>query len=313
MFFSCVSVQKEVDVQVIPLSGIINDRNQEISGMDWYKNNLILLPENLNGYLFSIPKSELHLRMRSIDTTSIKPEKIPFVTPNYKEILPGFDSFEAIAFRGDEVYIAIEIRYPDSMATVLARGHVDPLTREVVLPEQNLIHFPVPKFIDNMSYESLLIDKTNIFAFFESNGRNLIDTAYALSYSLQSKLVKSIDLPFIEYRITDVTKIEDNKFWAINYFFPRDSVLLRPSDDLLVQKFGEGESHLRSDRVERLIEFEMKGGVLNLTNRAPIQLVLEGENTSRKWEALSRYDNEGFLLATDKYPATMLVFVPFRK
>ena len=55
MFFSCVSVQKEVDVQVIPLSGIINDRNQEISGMDWYKNNLILLPENLNGYLFSIP------------------------------------------------------------------------------------------------------------------------------------------------------------------------------------------------------------------------------------------------------------------
>ena len=313
MFFSCVSVQKEVDVQVIPLSGISNDRNQEISGMDWYKNNLILLPENLNGYLFSIPKSELHLRMRSIDTTSIKPEKIPFVTPNYKEILPGFDSFEAIAFRGDEVYIAIEIRYPDSMATVLARGHVDPLTREVVLPEQNLIHFPVPKFIDNMSYESLLIDKTNIFAFFESNGRNLIDTAYALSYSLQSKLVKSIDLPFIEYRITDVTKIEDNKFWAINYFFPRDSVLLRPSDDLLVQKFGEGESHLRSDRVERLIEFEMKGGVLNLTNRAPIQLVLEGENTSRKWEALSRYDNEGFLLATDKYPTTMLVFVPFRK
>ena len=120
-------------------------------------------------------------------------------------------------------------------------------------------------------------------------------------------------MPFIEYRITDVTKIEDNKFWAINYFFPRDSVLLRPSDDLLVQKFGEGESHLRSDRVERLIEFEMKGGVLNLTNRAPIQLVLEGENTSRKWEALSRYDNEGFLLATDKYPTTMLVFVPFRK
>ena len=29
--------------------------------------------------------------------------------------------------------------------------------------------------------------------------------------------------------------------------------------------------------------------------------------------ALSRYDNEGSLLATDKYPKTMLVFVPFKK
>ena len=310
MFFSCGSIQKEIKVQVIPLSGIINDRDQEISGMDWYKDNLVLLPENLNGYLFSIPKSELHLRIQSIDTTSIKPEKIPFITPNYKENLPGFDSFEAIAFRGNEVYVAIEIRYPDSMATVLARGHVNPLTREIILPEQNLIQFPVPKFIDNMSYESLLIDKTNIFAFFESNGRNLIDSAYALSYSLKSKLVKSIDIPFIEYRITDVTKIEDNKFWAINYFFPRDSALLKPSDDLLVQKFGEGESHLGSDRVERLIELEIQEGVVNLTGRAPIQLVLEGEKTSRKWEALSKYDDEGFLLATDKYPTTMLVFVP---
>ena len=310
MFFSCGSIQKEIEVQAIPLSGIINDRDQEISGMDWYKDNLVLLPENLNGYLFSIPKSELHLRIQSIDTTSIKPEKIPFVTPNYEESLPGFDSFEAIAFRGDEVYVAIEIRYPDSMATVLARGHVNPLTREIILPEQNLIHFPVPKFIDNMSYESLLIDKTNIFAFFESNGRNLIDSAYALSYSLKSKLVKSVDVPFIEYRITDVTKIEDNKFWAINYFFPRDSALLKPSDDLLVQKFGEGESHLGSDRVERLIEFEIQEGVVSLTGRAPIQLVLEGEKTSRKWEALSKYDDEGFLLATDKYPTTMLVFVP---
>ena len=119
---------------------------------------------------------------------------------------------------GDEVYIAIEIRYPDSMATLLARGHVNPLTKEVVLPEQNLVHLPVPKFVNNMSYESLLINKTDIFAFFESNGRNLVDSAYALSYSLKSKFVKSIALPSIEYRITDVTKIENNKFWAINYF-----------------------------------------------------------------------------------------------
>ena len=310
MFYSCASTYKEADVQIIPLLGIINDRDQEISGMDWYKNNLILLPENLNGYLFSIPKTELHLRISSIDTTPIKPERIPFKTPNYKESLPGFDSFEAIAFRGDEVYVSIEIRYPDSMATLMARGHVNPLTREVVLPEQNLVQFKVPKFIDNMSYESLIIDGTNIFAFFESNGKNLLDSAYALSYSLKSKLIKKSRMPFIEYRITDVTKIYNNRFWAINYFFPRDSAILKPFNDPLAQKYGEGETHIRSDRVERLIEFEISKGEINLTDQAPIQLVLEGEKTSRKWEAISKYDNEGFLLATDKYPTTMLVFVP---
>ena len=33
----------------VPLDGLITDRKQEISGMTTYKDNLILLPENLNG------------------------------------------------------------------------------------------------------------------------------------------------------------------------------------------------------------------------------------------------------------------------
>ena len=66
-----------------------------------------------------------------------------------------------------------------------------------------------------------------------------------------------------------------------------------------------------SDRVERLVEFRLKDKKIDLTNRAPLELRLEGEKTSRKWEALARYDNEGFLIATDKYPTTILAFIPF--
>ena len=107
-------IAKNVPIEEIYLEGLITNPKQEISGMDWYNDNLILLPENLNGYVFAIKKSELDSRINGNDTTTIFPEQIKFNTPNYKELVPGFDSFEAIAFRGYEVYLTIEIRFADS-------------------------------------------------------------------------------------------------------------------------------------------------------------------------------------------------------
>ena len=47
-------VSKEVRPYYIKINGPMADRKQEISGMDWYEDNLLLLPENLNGYIFLI-------------------------------------------------------------------------------------------------------------------------------------------------------------------------------------------------------------------------------------------------------------------
>ena len=107
-------VSKEVSPYYIKINGPMAERSQEISGMDWYNDNLILLPENLNGYVFAIKKTELDSRINDNDTTTIFPEQIKFNTPNYKELVPGFDSFESIAFRGYEVYITIEIKFPEA-------------------------------------------------------------------------------------------------------------------------------------------------------------------------------------------------------
>ena len=38
-------LSKEVSTKTIELSGPITDKNQEISGMDWYNDNLFFLPE----------------------------------------------------------------------------------------------------------------------------------------------------------------------------------------------------------------------------------------------------------------------------
>ena len=314
LMFSCSTKQTiERAPTLLKIGGPMKNSDEEISGMDWYNDNLILLPENLNGYVFAIKKAELDSRIIGNDTTIIFPEQIKLNTPNYKELVPGFDSFEAIAFRGYEVYLTIEIRFADSMSCLLARGHIDEKTLEITVPEQNLTVIDVPKYVDNMSYESLVIDEDRVIALFEANGDSLIKDPYALSINSSGNDIIKYPLSSINYRIADATRIDkNNRFWVINYFFPGDRKVLKPSNDILASKYGNGPSHSRSNRVERLVEYEIRNEKVSLTKSAPIEIKLEGEKTSRKWEALARYENEGFLIATDKYPKphTLLAFLP---
>ena len=307
---------KEIKPIYIPIGGDIANSSQEISGMDWYKDNLFLLPENLNGYVFCINKQLLDLKINNNDTTKIIPKKIKFNTPNYKQIIPGFDSFESIAFRGYEVYITIEIKFPDSMSCVLVRGHIDEKSLEITIPEQTLTTLDVPTYVDNLSYETLVIKDDQIYALFETYGSNLIPKPYAFSVGISGNEIKKYPISNINYRITDATKIDQyNKFWVINYFFPRDKKSLNPSDnDILVKKYGQGPTHSVSDRVERIVEYKINNNNIVLTNSPHIEIELDGEKISRNWEALARYENKGFLIATDKYPKpnTILAYIPFK-
>ena len=298
---------------ILKISGPMKNSDEEISGMDWYNNNLIMLPENLNGYAFAIKKSDLDSRINSSDTSAIKPKKINFNTPNYKKLIPGFDSFEAIAFRGYEVYLTIEIKFPDSMSCFIARGHIDAQTLDITIPKQNLTQISVPTYVDNMSYESLVVDKDRIIALFEANGDSLIKSPYVISINSSGNDIFKYQTSSINYRIADATRVDkNNRFWAINYFFPRDRGVLKPGDDILASKYGQDLTHSKSERVERLVEYKIHNKKVLITNNPPIEIKLEGEKTSRKWEAIARYEDRGFLLATDKYPKpyTLLAYVP---
>ena len=46
-------------IREILLAGEITNPDNEISGMDWYKEQLYLLPENATDYLFIIPKKQI--------------------------------------------------------------------------------------------------------------------------------------------------------------------------------------------------------------------------------------------------------------
>jgi hypothetical protein len=312
VFLFSFGVAGEIQYQPIFLSGLITNPKQEISGMDLYKDQIMLLPENLGGFLYMISKGEILNALEKKEEILIEPKQPAFHTPDYSKFIPGFEGLEAIAFNGNNVYITLESKDDKMMRGYLAWGTIDPTTKEVTIPKKNLLELETPIQVNNMTFESLLIHNDHIILFYETQGINLQKSVWQYRVSLADFSVSKIEFPNIEYRITDVSRVDDqNHFWAINYYWPGDAKHLKPAPDPIVMKIKEGKSHQNSDVVERLIEFEFKEDKIQLSGREPIQIELD-EKASRNWEGIVRLDDRGFLVATDKYPEMILGFIPFK-
>ena len=303
LFFPIILFGENKPIQEIELRGIITNPKQEISGMDWYNDNLFLLPENIGGYLFMLKKNELQKQL-SLKKKSIQPIKTIFNTPDYSKFIPGFDGFEAIAFYENNVYVTIEADQNGVMVGYIAWGSIDPNSFEITFLEKNIQKINTPIQIDNLSYESIINHKNNLLLLYEANGSNLRKDPYQLLISLNDFSSKKIKGPNIEYRITDATKVKKNKFWAINYYWPGDKKNLKPSLD----KLSKNKKTNSDQTIERLVEFKIKRNGISLTRKKPINLILE-EGNSRNWEAIVRFGESGFLLATDKYPRMILAYI----
>ena len=190
----------------VPLDGLITDRKQEISGMTTYKDNLILLPENRNGYYFYIPFDEIMNTLRTGD--KILPIQKTFTTRKLKERYPGLDGFEAIAFNGDDVYIMVEVRIDGKMAGLLLWGTIIPSTMEIDIPEENIMLIKPPAQIDNFSFESLTITDGQLIMIYETNGSKTIDKPFQYVVNLDDMSINKTPFPNIDFRLTDATSVE---------------------------------------------------------------------------------------------------------
>jgi hypothetical protein len=99
------------------------------------------------------------------------------------------------------------------------------------------------------------------------------------------------------------------RFWVMNYNFPGTQKHYQPAPDPFMARYGTGPTHAQKPQVERLIELQVTAAGIVLTERPPLQLQLANE-AARNWEGLVRLDDRGFLLVTDKFPGTLLGFVP---
>jgi len=305
----------EVKPIEIPLSGEASNKNAELSGLCWYGNRLILLPQYPNmfgnnlGKIFYIEEYKLTNFLNGTDTSAILPKYFSINLNDLESYFTFGSGFESITIIEDTAYFTIESMNDGKTETVLIRGRIDSSSNKVDLDKNSMVKDSSSLFLHNISDESILYYNKKIMPIYEVFGKNVNDNPEISVFDNRLRFQSKIKFPSIEYRITDVTSVDNSgRFWAINYFYPGDNEKLNPAKDLLFLKYGIGKSHWNYDPVERLVEFEIKNNEVKLADRAPIYIQLIN-NKSRNWEGIAKYKNDGFFIATDTFPRTILAFI----
>jgi hypothetical protein len=312
--YSSEHLPDEYEVFGIALEGPAADRNAEISSLTWYQDYLIIMPQYPDfedksgiGKLFAIPKKELIAYINKEITEPIKPLEIKINISFFANTISGFEGFEAIAFFENKVFMTIESE-PEAVFGYLVRGEIMPDMSEIILDTTRITTILPQENIPNASEETILVTKDRIITIYEGNGEIINPQPVAHVFDHELNPITMIPIPAIEYRITDATIIDENhEFWVINYFWPGDRESFQPGKDELSILYEKGKTHQESEIVERLVQLKYENEEILLTPEPPLQLKLIDE--ARNWEGLVRLENYGFIIATDKYPKTILGYI----
>jgi hypothetical protein len=311
---SGIKIIDEAEILPIPLLGDIAERSSEISSLCWHKDNLILLPQYPNdfgdklGKIFFIKRQSLIDFIYGYSIDPILPDYYSIDLSKFEDFFTLGSGFEGISVNVDTVYLSIESMNDGKTETILLRGEIDLESKMIILDENSVTIDPTELFIHNISDESILYHNGNVIPIFEIHGKNVNENPQVSVFDNNLFFKKKIPFPTIEYRITDVTDVDNyGKFWAINYFFPGDDKKLKSAIDELALNFGIGKSHSHYNPVERLVEFMILDDKIVLSNTVPIYIKLMPDN-SRNWEGIARFE-DGFLIATDTFPETIFAFV----
>lgn len=311
---------EEQPIKAIPMAssdaGPVSDPAAEYSGLAWFGDWLILLPQypdrfvgGSDGAVLALDRSDVLAYLDGTSTEPLVPRPVPFVAPGLAADVAGFEGYEAIAFDGDRAYLTVEASPPGGMRSYLVSGRCATDLSALRLEPETRVEIPMRTQSSNKSYESLLLAGGQVLAIYEANGAALSPNPALARFDLSLALAGFLPFPPVEYRITDVTALDDkDRFWAINYFFPGEPEL-KPAVEFLAARYGQGPTHARAEYVERLLEFQLTESGIHLVERPPVQLVLLPEE-ARNWEGIVRLEGRGFLLVTDKFPETILAFVP---
>ncbi len=295
---------QSVEPIYITLNGDITNPNQEVSGLAWYKENLILLPQYPTDKIYSIPKIQI-LDFLDSSRTTIFPNEIKWNSSGLDKSISGFEGYESIIFNDDTVYVTIEAEKQRKNYGFIARGIIDNNKKEIILNKKSIKKIKTPVMLWNMTYETILINNNLVITIYEVNSAkvNKSPVYHQFDKNLNSNIIKPF--PFTEYRITDATEIDnEGKFWVTNYFWPGDYDLLKPDLNYTITK----EEDIKP--VERLLEFQIIDEKIVRTETPPINIKLSELGDSRNWEGIVRLDDKGFLIVTDKFPGTILAFIP---
>ncbi|MBN1301804.1 MAG: hypothetical protein JW995_11375 [Melioribacteraceae bacterium] len=311
-------IVKEYTVKEIIIDGISGERDFETSGLAWYEDKLVILPqypymhgENGNGLFYYVNKRDIKDYLAGEGQVNIKPEKIILKAAGLEDIAQSKGGgFEAVNFSGDNVFVTIETVEEDSISSFFVFGKVIGELDTIALDSSSRTAVISQTGIHNMGEESIMNTGNMIYLIHEANGKNVNPDAEAICINKFNYEITTIPFPNIEYRITDVTNPDSTGlFWAINYFFPGERRKLKPAEDIVASLHGIGKSNAEFEPVERLLSFRLLREKIELADNPPIYIRLE-EKKGTNWEGIEILDDAGFLLISDFFPTTKLVFIP---
>jgi len=300
-------------VQRIPLSGPVAQPHAELSGLAWHENRLVLLPQypdraSVDGdpALYAITRDEITAYLDGEVDVPPAPEPISLDYAGVPARLDGFEGFEAIAFFGNRSLLMIEARAPDgTMRSFAVSGEVRRGGNALVLEPRTLRQIPQPGNLRNKGHEALAVGPDYALALFEANGSMVNPNPEALRLTSRGETIAVLPFPHVEYRVTGATSVDnDGTFYALNYYFPGDKADLGPATDPL----PHGTNAEWNRPVERVLKLRVtEDGV----ERPEVVLAMNPEGAPRNWEGIARLPGRGFLVVTDRFPETILGFVPY--
>ena len=304
-------VVQEREVTLLPLQGPLTAPEAEISGLAWFQDVLVLLPQyphKWNDSLYGLHRHDI-ARALAGEVQALKPFPIALSSTHPLRQLEGYEGLEAIAFDDNRVFLTVEARMRGYMQGYLLEG--------VVQEQDDALHIVLDRFtvlapqtrLMNQAYESLLLWQDQIVTLYEANGLDINPDRAVLVHDRDLQLRSSWSVPAIEYRLTDATAPDaQGLFWVINFHWPGDKRLL-PATDALRDRWGEGPSHAQTDIVERILAMRIAERRIELLDMPPIELTLLDSVVARNWEGIVRWDEQGFLLVSDQFPTTLLAYV----
>jgi len=296
---------------ILEMTGPLTDPQAEVSGMTWQGDTLVVLPENPTlpagadqlGF-FLIDRAQILAAIDGVTNAPITPRRVLCVTSDMSRVVPGFDGLEAVGVMGNRCFMTLEARDDTAMTSYLVCGDYDRGRGAIIMDLAGIVPIPLGPNIPNLTTETLVIADDRIIALAEANGHNVNPRPVARVYNAGLEYLGEMPLPNIEYRVTDATGVDrQNRFWVINYFYPPDAAKLRPPT-------------VPTGCVERLLELQITRDSVGherivRTESPPVVLIPLPDGECRNWEAVARLAGRGFLLMTDKYPGTLLAFVPY--
>ena len=306
------------EVAVIPLKlpDRISAASFEYSGMGWFGDYMVLLPQYPEGKdfsrkpnLFAIAKQDLLAAITDPDL-ELPVRDIPIENSDLRSVIKGFEGFESILFVDQNVYMTIESRAGDPMMGYLIRGVVNGDLESITLDVNSLVELRPFSSELNATFEGMTYWNGSLYVMYEHNSMRNVKQPVAYQINPDLENIREIPFPVINYRITDATISDvDGKFWVMNYFFPGDTHLAVDQDSL-VEEYGEGKTHAENDPVERLVQLQIENDQISRIDQPPTYLQLLDNDIARNWEGLVMLDNLGFLLITDSFPGSVLGFCP---